>query len=111
MSLKIHTAANGHLSLEFGEYDSPLWHDVSVYLERDLGFTREGEVVAGFDEGIRQSFERGDILISAGWDNWSGDYLLANSRSGDEVLHALFARFAPNSSLHIDAAGADELDR
>lgn len=97
MQLALHTAANGHLSLEFSTYGSTLWHAVSDYLESDLGFARSGRVVAGFDEGIHQTFERENISIYAGWDNWSGDYLLANSQAGDEMLGALFSRFAPHS--------------
>ena len=96
MPLALHTAANGHLSLEFGSYDSELWRTVARHLETELGFHRKGEVVAGFDEGIRQSFECEGVSISAGWDNWSGDYLLANSSEGDELLSKMYRRFQPN---------------
>lgn len=103
MKLSLHTAANGHLSLEFGDYGSALWQAVSRYLEVDLGFRRVGETVAGIDEGIRQSFEFDGMSISAGWDNWSGDYLLANSQTGDELLRTIFSRFEPNSLFDTDA--------
>lgn len=89
----IYPAANGHFSLEFGSYDSLLWQKISRYLETDLGFVRVGDVVVGLDEGIRQSFLREGLLIQAGWDNWSGDYLLSDSASGDELLQSLFEIF------------------
>lgn len=102
MQLSLHTAANGHLFLEFGDYDSKLWEEISRHLEAELGFNRVGDAVVGCDEGIRQSFERNGLLISAGWDNWSGDYLLSESSLGDELLQSLFGRFRPNISLGAD---------
>ncbi|MBF6023435.1 hypothetical protein [Lysobacter niastensis] len=90
MQPSLHTAANGHLTLEFGTYDSALWSAISNYLEIDLGFSRTGQVVvAGTGEGVRQGFQQGELTLDAGWDNWSGDYLLSNSAEGDDLLRRL----------------------
>jgi hypothetical protein len=43
------------------------------------------------DEGISQDFVKDGITISAGWDNWSGEYLLSTSDDGDDLLTKLFA--------------------
>jgi hypothetical protein len=111
MQLSLHTAANGHLSLELGDYESKLWKEISRHLEAELGFSRIGDAVVGCDEGIRQSFEREGLLISAGWDNWSGDYFLSESSLGDELLQSLFARFRPNISLGSDTQRQDVASR
>jgi hypothetical protein len=84
-------AANGHLFLTFEEYASSLMRDISLHLERELGFKRTGPTVAGVDEGISQDFVKDGITISAGWDNWSGEYLLSTSDEGDALLMKLFA--------------------
>ena len=84
-------AANGHLFLTFEEYSSSLMRDISKYLETGLGFARSGPAVAGVDEGISQDFVKDGMTISAGWDNWSGEYLLSTSYDGDALLTKLFA--------------------
>ena len=90
----IYTAANGHLSIDFEDYDSPVWFKAVSILEKDLGFIRQGEVVIGMDEGILPSLVKDDVSISAGWDNWSGNYLLSESREGDELLSLLFSKLS-----------------
>ena len=87
---KIYKAANGHLMIEFGEYDSSQWFLAVNILQNELNFTREGQAVMGMDEGIMPSFVKGDITIDAGWDNWSGNYLLSESFEGDELLKVIF---------------------
>ena len=102
MQLALHTAANSYLSLEFGDDESMLWKEISHHLQAELGFDRVGDGVIGCDEGIRQSFERDGLIISAGWDNWSGDYLLSESSLGDKLLQSLFSHFRPYISLDTD---------
>ncbi len=92
--LKIHIAANGHASIDFDEYDSPAWFKAVSILEEEMGFMREGEAVAGMDEGIMPSFVKNDISISAGWDNWSGNYLLSESNEADKVLTKLISQLS-----------------
>lgn len=88
-SPRIHKAANGHASIDFEEYDSPAWFKAVSILENEMGFIREGGEVMGMDEGIMPSFVKNDISISAGWNNWSGNYLLSESNKADEVLTKL----------------------
>ena len=98
---RLHTAANGHAAIVFEEYDSPEWFEeydspewfeAVFLLESEQDFKRVGEAVMGMDEGILPSFVRGAISIEAGWDNWSGNYLLSESNDGDEVIKWLFQK-------------------
>jgi hypothetical protein len=91
MNPTISIAASGHVSLDFGNDDSVLYQQACAKLETELGFIRCGETVAGLDEGVSPSFFRAELEISAGWDNWSGSYLLANSDAGDAILRHLHA--------------------
>ncbi|KQV49021.1 hypothetical protein ASC93_13195 [Massilia sp. Root335] len=90
MNPSLSIAANGHLTLDFGDYDSLAYQQVCAKLENELGFDRHGRTVAGLDEGVNPSFVRAELEITAGWDNWSGSYLLANSDAGDAVLRSLY---------------------
>ena len=66
MNPTICIAANGHVALDFGGYDSFSYQQTCAKLDRDLGFIRHGGTVAGLDEGVSPSFLRGEIEISAG---------------------------------------------
>lgn len=89
---RLHTAANGHAAIDFEDYDSPKWFEAVFLLESEQDFKRAGETVIGMDEGILPSFVKGEISIEAGWDNWSGNYLLSKSHDGDEVIKWLFQK-------------------
>ena len=99
MKPELHTASNGCLSLDFGDYDSPLAMAISNFLETDWGFSRDGPSVFGMDEGISPNFVRSEIVLAAGWDNWSGQYLLSNSKDGDEILRQIFSMILPNNDF------------
>lgn len=90
MKPDLHTASNGFLSLDFGDYDSPLATSISDFLETDWGFSRDGPAAFGMDGGVWPNFVRSEIVLAAGWDNWSGQYLLSNSKEGDEILRQIF---------------------
>lgn len=91
MTPRLHRAANDHLTLDFETVDTPLWSAIATHLESTLGFARVGHAVEGAGEGIHPDFRKGDVRLSAGWDEWSGDYLLANCARGDALLTSLFA--------------------
>jgi hypothetical protein len=87
------TAANGRNFLTFEAYDTPQWFAAVDWLT-DQRFERTSQAagvqsVLGLDEGIMPSFVREEITILAGWDNWSGNYLLAECENGDKVLATL----------------------
>ena len=103
MKPELHTAANGYLSLEFGDYDSPLAPTIARFLESELSFCRSGPSVAGMGEGISPNFERDDLVIAAGRDNWSGQYFLSSSVEGDDLLRKLFSAITPNNTFNPDA--------
>jgi hypothetical protein len=99
MKPEMHTASNGFLSLDFGDYDSPLAMSISHLLEIDWGFRRQGPAVLGVDEGISPNFVRGEIVLAAGWDNWSGQYLLSTSKDEDEILRQIFNMILPSNEF------------
>ena len=92
------TAANGHNFLTFEAYDTPQWHAAVEWLTARGFSTRPilvgGTPIIGLDEGILPSYVRGEISIAAGWDNWSGNYLLAENEQADSVLAELASHVA-----------------
>ncbi len=50
------------------------------------GFTEAGKQVVWLDEGILPSYVKQGITIAAGFDNWVGNYLLAECDRGDQVI-------------------------
>jgi hypothetical protein len=54
------------------------------------GFYRWGSCTIGIDETIYPSFLRFGICICAGWDNFSGYYLMANDQKSDEFLRRFY---------------------
>jgi hypothetical protein len=55
------------------------------------GFKRVGETFVGLDEKIHHSFQCSQFNLAAGWDIWSGHYLLAQCAAGDQFLKTLFS--------------------
>jgi len=86
----LHRAASGHLTLDFNDLPESYWLGVSLRLESHHGFTRVGPAVPGAHEQIHQGFARPDFALAAGWDNWSGHYLLSDSAEGDDFLQMLY---------------------
>lgn len=86
----LHDAANGHLTLEFGDAPEEHWQAVERKLENQYGFVRTGNHILGGDSTIYQNFSSEKFALEAGWDIYSGNYLLANSTAGDDFLVILF---------------------
>lgn len=82
------TAANGHNFLTFEDYETPQWRLAIEWL-KGAGFSESGTSIVTLDEGIFPSFVRNSVTIAAGFDNWSGNYLLANCEIGDQIILAL----------------------
>lgn len=82
---RLQTAANGHNWITFEAYDTPQWFQAIEWLKRE-GFTESGTPVIGLDEGVLPSYIKQGVTIAAGFDNWSGNDLLAECNEGDEVL-------------------------
>lgn len=80
--------ARGHLSLETDSL--PLWQVIEARLGA-LGFTRSGPSVVGPDQTLFPSFTRDTLTLEAGWDIWSGYYLMASNDQGDAFLSTLAA--------------------
>ncbi len=90
--LGLFKAANEHLSMECGDLPDSYWQNIVETLEKQEGFTRSGSAVLGAGEMIHQDFVSKNFSLSAGWDNWSGHYLLANCSAGDAFLQQLYER-------------------
>jgi hypothetical protein len=84
-------AANGHNFLTFEAYDTAQWLSAVEWLKRNR-FAEADDPVFGADEAILPSFVRGTVSIAAGFDNWSGNYLLAQCHEGDQVILEIAAR-------------------
>lgn len=89
------TAANGHNFLTFEDYDTPQWRLAIKWLKNE-GFSESGTPVVGLDEGILPSFVKHELVISAGFDNWSGNYLLAECEMGDHVIASVAHHVSAN---------------
>ena len=89
------TAANKHNWITFDAYDTPQWH-MSVEWLRHEGFIESGEPVIGFDEGILKSYIKEGAQIAAGFDSWSGNYLLSECEKGDLVILNLAQHISAN---------------
>ena len=88
---RLDTAANGfaHVTTE----DQAEYKRLASLLVWRHGFIRFGFGVPAYgDEAIYPSFVRWRTTIVAGWDNWSGYYLLANSARADRFLRGFFAK-------------------
>jgi hypothetical protein len=90
MNPTLDTAANGHLTLSFNELSDACWLSLAENLIKLQGFKRLGSPVIGVDEKIHQNFQCAEFSLAAGWDNWSGHYLLSDSVAGDVFLKKLF---------------------
>lgn len=89
------TAANGHNLITFEAYDTPQWYMATEWLMQQ-GFTESGSHVLGLDEGVLPSYVKQGMSIAAGFDNWSGNYLLAECDKGDQVLLKVANRVSAN---------------
>lgn len=90
MSPSLHKAANGYLTLDFNDAPETCWKAVVHRLESEFGFVREGQTLSGVDEAIFPNFVSSSCTLKAGYDNWSGNYLLSESAEGDDLLQKLF---------------------
>ena len=89
MNPSLHRAASGYLTLNFND-GLDAWLGVVRRLENVLGFVREGSTHQGFDEAIFPNFVSANCILEAGYDNWSGNYLLSQSAEGDKLLQEIF---------------------
>lgn len=94
MKPNLHTAANGHLTIDLNSLPESYWESLSQRLVSTYRFKRVGSVVIGAGEQIHQSFQRPEFTLAAGWDNWSGHYLLSDSTEGDDFLQKLFSQIS-----------------
>lgn len=90
MNPTLHEAANGHLALDFNELSDAGWLSIVEELIKLRGFKRVGSPVIGTSEQIHQNFQCAEFTLAAGWDNWSGHYLLSDCVEGDVFLQRLF---------------------
>jgi len=90
MNPTLYKAANGHLALDFNELSDACWLAIVEDLIKFHGFRRVGLPVIGISEQIHQNLQCAEFTLAAGWDNWSGHYLLSDCVAGDVFLQTLF---------------------
>ncbi len=91
MSLTLSTAANGHLTMALNGLPESYWLSLVEHMIQVRGFKRVGASIVGLDEKINESFQCSQFSFAAGWDIWSGHYLLAQCAAGDRYLRTLFS--------------------
>lgn len=90
MKAHLYVASNGHLVIDLPDSSGADWEALENKIIDRWGFQRIGTTMVGLDEQIYPSLKRSDLTLAAGWDIWSGHYLLSECVSGDEFLRALF---------------------
>ena len=71
------------------------WRAVRIRLALSFRYkmSRTGKsTTATPDEAIYRNFERGPVLLHAGWDNWSGFYWSAANAEADTFLEQFHER-------------------
>lgn len=90
--------ASGRNSYEIYEASDELIYKIVDILQEQFGFTSRLPVW-GLDE-IYINCNRSDTIITVGWDQWTGCFVMATSEHGDPVvdqigdyLNSMFAGF------------------
>nr|WP_019364071.1 hypothetical protein [Pseudomonas luteola] len=91
MSLNLSTAGNGHLTISLNDLPDSYWLSLVEHMIQVQGLKRVGTSFAGLDEKIHPGFQCPEFSLAAGWDIWSGHYLLAQCAAGDLFLKTLFS--------------------
>lgn len=89
--MHLEVAVNGRI-LATRPDGTALWNAWLGAWLRSQGFRRDGRDVVGLDEAIAPDYVRGDLRLNAGWDRWSGYYLMAVNAAGDDFLRSAFGR-------------------
>ena len=93
--LCVERAANGRLKLSI-QNPGLLDHWLLRWkLQAGYGFRREGRRILGVGEGIVPDFVRERLRLEAGFDDFSGIYLLACDDEGDRFLTEFAQELAP----------------
>lgn len=85
----VEMAANGHLTLSRPSAGPLLYSLLCWRLRLRHGLRREGREVISPDDIILPDFVTAGLRLGAGWDNWSGYYLIAQDGAGDTFLERL----------------------
>lgn len=98
--MTLSTAANGHLTLDFDDSPEELW-EVALKRLKAEGYRETSEPVLGPGQSLFPSYVRWSVLLMAGWDEWSGNYLMATCDEGDILLGTFYQNLLstlPNSA-------------
>jgi len=96
---RVFRAANGRASFELDDWSLDRLMAFIGILQRHFDFDA-GLPVPGLDDVTCRGAVRGVELL-AGYDNWSGCYVMAVDAAGDAIVHTIAATFG----LHVDDAG------
>ncbi len=82
---RFYKAANGHESYEIFYAAPDIIYEIDEELTSKFGCSSLKMSVAGLDEVIAKCYKNETKLL-VGWDNWSGFYIMADSRDGDPLV-------------------------
>jgi hypothetical protein len=85
----VETAANGHLILNWPSAGHSFYTLLCWWLWLRYGLRRSGHRVISPDAVILPDFVTAGLRLSAGWDIWSGCYLLSEDENSDMFLKRL----------------------
>lgn len=77
--------ASGHNSYNISDGEQNDIYKIADILEREFGFKMAAVPVAGLD-GIYWETQKDEIELIAGWDIWSGLFVMSQCFAGDEAV-------------------------
>ncbi|WP_226705218.1 hypothetical protein [Microbulbifer elongatus] len=88
LSGKTVTVSNGHLSYEIYDAKSEFVPVLGELLQREFGYSPVGMPAIGLSEVVAE-VELNGTKLGLGWDNWSGEYVMAFCEEGDLLIKTI----------------------
>lgn len=88
LEVSFSTTASGRLSCEIYYAVPNIMFEIEKILIAKFGCTKMETPLQGPDQVIT-SCKKGDMKLEIGWDNWSGFYIFADSKDGDQLIREL----------------------
>jgi len=85
MKGKFYVTAKGYKSYEIFEADETFIFKIADILVDKLEFKKEAVPIIGLD-GCYMDFFKNHIVITVGWDNWSGCFAMSNCCEGERYI-------------------------
>lgn len=84
---KMHKTFKGYNSYEIFDADASFIYKIATVVTEKFHFALINSIT-GFEE-VFMDFEKGGIMITLGWDIWSGCFVMAHDNAGDKYIEEL----------------------